>query len=184
MAEEILDSITEEQPAADLKPASPFKKWYILVPGIILLMGVQVVMAYFVTNTLFFSDPPEDLQHLASAGTAGDSSPASPEAAEFDEEQVYSFEDIIVNPAGTMGRRYLVISLSFLVDEKKVMEEISMKDPLIRDKLITTLSAKSLDYVSDVQNLEAIRGDIKEAINNFLQEGNVTKVYFTSYVLQ
>jgi flagellar protein FliL len=70
------------------------------------------------------------------------------------------------------------------VDNDKVMEELKTKDAIIKDTLITLLTQKTLDYISDVLNMESIRNEIQQAINDKLQKGKVAKVYFTSYILQ
>ena len=78
----------------------------------------------------------------------------------------------------------MVMSLSFEVSDKKIVEELAAREPIIRDALISLLAAKSLDYVSDIANLESLRMQIKDTVNEYLKKGRVVRVYFTGYVLQ
>lgn len=98
--------------------------------------------------------------------------------------EIYLFKDVVVNPANTGGRRYLVVSMGFELDTKKLGGEIERKEPQIRDAVITLLSQKGISYLVDIQQREFLRGEIVDAVNRHLSQGQVIKVYFVKYVLQ
>ncbi len=184
MAEEIVESeVTEELPEGAESRPSLLRKLLIIVPIVILALGLQTVAAYFTVTWLFFSSPPKKPE-APPGKTSGDTVQVKEERPEYGKGEIYVFEDIIVNPAGTLGRRYLVLSMSFEVSEKKALVEIEEKEPIIRDALLTLLASKTLDYVSEVANLESMRKQIKEVVNDYLDKGEVVRVYFTGYVLQ
>lgn len=185
ITENILGSSNDEMSEAGFGTGgSGTKKLMIIVPIIVLALGLQAVAAYFTVNWLFFSKPLEQKTVKSMSGPgAADSAEVLPES-EYGKGEMFLFEDIIVNPAGTMGRRYLVLSLSFEVVGKKGMEELREREPIIRDALFTLLASKSLDYVSDVANLEPLREQIRKTVNAYLDKGDVVRVYFTGYILQ
>ncbi len=106
------------------------------------------------------------------------------EAAEEDSGEIYIFKDVIVNPADTGGRRYLVVSMGLELDEKKLAGEIEKKEPQIRDAIITLLSQKNVPYLVDIQKKDSLRHEILEIINGNLSQGQVAKIYFVKYILQ
>lgn len=188
MAEELDVTLEEAQPDADLESDASMtsRKWYIIIPVALLILAAQTVAAYYTINLIFFSNMPS-LPDTASM-TSSDSTEAEPEETSKEPYkatgEIYEFQDIIVNPSGTMGRRYLVVSMSFEVSHKRVLEELNQQEPILRDALLTLLARKSLDYVADVSNLEAIREEIMVTANSYLADGSIIRIFFTGYILQ
>jgi flagellar protein FliL len=90
----------------------------------------------------------------------------------------------VVNPAETGGRRYLVVSLGLQTEAPEAEKTIEKFKPLIRDALITLLSAKHLDELSRISFRDTLRTEIKEAANRQLHGVTIDNVVFSSYVLQ
>jgi flagellar basal body-associated protein FliL len=61
---------------------------------------------------------------------------------------------------------------------------IEKSKPLIRDALITVLSAKHLDQLANVAYRDTLRLELKEAVNRQLHGLTVDNVVFSGYVLQ
>lgn len=95
-----------------------------------------------------------------------------------------TLENITINPAGTNGRRYLLVSFGLEAPEAAVLEEVREKDIIIRDQVIRILSQKTVEELADVSQREAIKQEVLEALNQTLQKGKIRKLYFTQYVLQ
>ncbi|MBC7186089.1 MAG: flagellar basal body-associated FliL family protein [Calditrichaeota bacterium] len=113
---------------------------------------------------------------------AGESMPQS--LADMRIESVFALEDLVINPAFSGGERYLVLSLVFISDTKETQKEIEQKLPLIQDNLNTLLSQKGVWWYSNSENREALREEIRVAVNELLRTGKVTRVLFTKYVIQ
>ncbi|MCR4438146.1 MAG: flagellar basal body-associated FliL family protein [bacterium] len=99
-------------------------------------------------------------------------------------ESLFALEDVVINPAFSGGERYLVLSLVFISDTKETQKEIEQKLPLIQDNLNTLLSQKGVWWYSNSENREALREEIRVAVNELLRTGKVTRVLFTKYVIQ
>jgi flagellar FliL protein len=93
-------------------------------------------------------------------------------------------EDIVVNPSGTSGTRYLCTTVALEAIEPGVAVEIGEREPQIRDLLIEILGKRTVDDLSSLETRENLRGEIKEAINELLASGDVIGVYFSNFVLQ
>ena len=93
-------------------------------------------------------------------------------------------EPIIVNLAGTKGQRYLKVNIQFEVGDDAVMDEIKERMPLILDLLISILSSKTIDDVSNTVGRNRLRREIVDKTNSELKTGRVINVYFTEFVIQ
>lgn len=96
----------------------------------------------------------------------------------------YTIESIVVNPAETAGTRYLSCSVSFEVvtpEDLKAFEEKSVK---IKDLLITILSSKTVDQLSDIKQRNDMRKQILAVVNRFTAPAKASAVYLTDFVLQ
>ena len=196
MAEETEQSIIQEPGGTtDLMGGSSGTNWAIIAPIIIIVIAAQSVGAYYTMKKLFFSYTDKEIIEVASTvswtppeTTVADTVQTVKEELPIPEYEptglIQQFEDVIINPAGTEGRRYFVLTMSFEVSKKKVLEELILKTPIIRDALITLLATKTLDYLSDVNNMESLRTEIMQTVNLYLEKGHLVRVYFTGYILQ
>ena len=94
-----------------------------------------------------------------------------------------NIEDLVINPNGSKGKRYLIMSLYIYLKNKKLQDKLDVEEPAIKDGLISLLSRKPMEVLSNVGIRENIRKEIKLTIENILQE-KVLKVYLTKYVMQ
>jgi flagellar FliL protein len=172
------------------KKKKPLPKLIIIIPLVIVVLGLQVLLARFMVSRIFFPQMTKVVPtEVRTANVPEKTSPKTESTAETsvtEEEagELYKFEDIIINPAGTMGRKILSVSLSVELSNRKSLEEIKKKEPIVRDALITLLASKSFEYVADILNRETLRQELAEAANKHLKSGKVTKVYFTGFILQ
>jgi flagellar protein FliL len=98
--------------------------------------------------------------------------------------EVFALSDIVINPAGTGGRRYLKVAAAIEVHEAKAAKELEMRKAQIRDLLIRDLSARTLEELTDPVAKEEMRTTIVSELNEILTAGTVANLYFTEYVVQ
>ena len=96
----------------------------------------------------------------------------------------FAVKDIVVNPAGTGGTRFLSVSFAFQVDSPEMAELLESKETIVRDVLITILSAKTVAQLTDPKQKEIIRYQIKKRVSQLLEEEELMAVYYTDFVLQ
>ena len=97
---------------------------------------------------------------------------------------VYLIEDLVVNPAGCGGTRYLAASVGLQSGLVTFLEDMKTKDAPIKDALIQILSAKTVEELADVTKREAIRKEIQSEVDRLLPEEEVGAIYFVRFVLQ
>ena len=145
------------------------------LPSIVIYGGIAVVMVvagYFV-GTKFLGST-EKTGEVAVSGTEN-----------HDEgEEMIELEDIIVNPAGTGGTRFLAVSIGFEISGSKTKQLFENKMPMVRDALISILGSKTIEQLSDAKEKEITRYQIKKRVEHLLKTKKLEAVYFTNFVLQ
>lgn len=97
---------------------------------------------------------------------------------------IYSLETFIVNLNEPLGRRYLKARIELELDSDVVRPEIDRRLPQFRDAILTTLSGKGYNDVSDLSGKFQLRAEIISVLNSYLKTGKIGNVYFTEFVVQ
>ena len=161
-------SNTDQQAASD--EVSKASSWSWLI-GLVIFLVALVGGAY-----LTFVN----YSKLASfASYASTSEPSGRTYGTFGE-----IKNVIVNPAGTSGGRYLMVSLGLEAPSKGVLEEVKSKEIVIRDLAIGYLSKKTPSELATPQGRDDIKKNLLEKVNHLLTGQKVDRLYFTQYVLQ
>jgi flagellar protein FliL len=169
-----------EAAQADAPAASKgfsFKK--VLIFGVPIFL-VQVVIIYFIVTKFVFPSS-------ASEPKAEEKKTEHAEGEKKEEEiarQVYVVSDLIVNPAGTNGTRFLLTTVGVEVDSSRTKEELEKKDIQVRDALITILTSKSLDELGRPEQRDVLRSQIAAKIGEMLVSGKPKNVYFGKFIIQ
>ncbi|MBD3232843.1 MAG: hypothetical protein GF315_03875 [candidate division Zixibacteria bacterium] len=97
---------------------------------------------------------------------------------------ILAIEDLVVNPAGSMGKRYLSASIGVEAADQKGLLFLEGRIPAIRDILIGILSAQTVEQLSTPQTKEAIRQRILEKVRTMADPVEINNVYLIDYVIQ
>ncbi len=97
---------------------------------------------------------------------------------------IWPMDAFIINIAETNGERYLKIVMQLEVSDPAVVAELEQLKPRLRDSILDLLTPKTYKELMDLSGKQRLREDIAGRINNILQRGKVTKVYFTDFVIQ
>lgn len=98
---------------------------------------------------------------------------------------VVPLESIVVNLGGIGSNRYLRIQISLGVNSEDAQKKISEKMVILRDKMISFFSTKTVKAVETEGGLFKLRLEIKDLLNKLLGPGGVIKqVYFSDFIVQ
>ena len=97
---------------------------------------------------------------------------------------IHEISNIVVNPAGTGGSRFLSASFGFELASAELEREFRAREPVIRDALITILSSKTVQQLTDPKEKEIVRYQIKKRLSQLVETDDISGVYFTDFVLQ
>jgi flagellar protein FliL len=170
----------EEQAGAKAEPG-PEKKPNKFLKLAIMIVVLQVVMAAGAFAVVKMIVVPRALASAQKPLKKADSLGAEKK----EPGEIYLIDNIIVNPAGTNGTRYLSTSIGLDFEKtEKAAEHIKAMTPAIRDILIAILSSKTLEELGSSEGKEVMRKQILDRVNQALSPEIVTKIYFVDYVLQ
>lgn len=150
----------------------------------IVIAVLMLAAGYFVGTT--FSKSPSDgpVEAQKSDKTEGDDNQAGEEANTSKPGEIHLMEDIIVNPAGTGGTRFLSVSIGFEIKSTQTKALFKEREPIIKDALITILGSKTISQLSNAKEKEITRYQIRKRVEQLLQVDDVAAVYFTDFILQ
>ncbi len=100
------------------------------------------------------------------------------------ESLVYKVENIVVNPAGTGGSRFLSVSFGIDLKTEELLAEVESHAVQVRDALITVLSSKTVADLTDPKQKELMRLQIRKRLEQLLGSTDIAGVYYTDFVLQ
>ena len=98
--------------------------------------------------------------------------------------EIYLVKDIVVNPAGTGGRRYVSMDLALEIGSAATATELQQKEPVIRDLVIRLLLQKRIEDLDGREDADRLKYQIVRALALKLGEDKVANVYLSNFVLQ
>jgi len=184
-APERAEGAPEENGAASAPAAASggIKAWLPLIVMIVLMPVLAFVMTNFVIVPKLQKGLGGGASTTASAASGESGSKAKKEAAGAKKESV-AMNKLLVNVAGTMGARYLLVSLSVVgtgTDFKAKMDE---HDAQLRDMAQGALRTKTIADLEKPTAQNLIRNELISGFNNILGDGAVEEIYFPEFAIQ
>ena len=145
------------------------------------LFVVQLVIVYVLLVKFVApqgSSGAENMEGAAAQGEMGGGHAVAPV------QKIFLVKDLIVNPAGTNGTRFLLTTIGIEVSTGEGLQELEAKDVQVRDVLNTILTAKGLNDLVDVGRREDLRAEIAGKVSEMLRNGTLTNVYFSKFIIQ
>jgi flagellar FliL protein len=164
-------------------PKSNFIK--VLIIGLPLFI-VQLVIVYFVTANILMSRV-QDPSHNSDSELTDQQDSSENSNSENSREMgkyIFLMEDIIINPAGTDGKRLLLSSIGFDVSREEDNKELESKQVLVKDIVISLLSSKNIMQLSDAAYKDTLRIEIASNLSQRMPSIKINDIYFSKYILQ
>jgi flagellar FliL protein len=165
----------QPQPAAAPAPAGGVTPMKLVIIGIPVFL-VQLAVVYFLVA-----------KFVAPSSAGAQAEPAK--AAETKEsaesaKSIFVVKDVIVNPAGTNGTRFLLTTVGFEINGVEKEKEIEKREVQVRDVLNSILTSKGLDELVKIDQRETLRKEIFQKVGDLLPKGTLTNVYFSKFIIQ
>jgi flagellar FliL protein len=157
-------------------PSGGAKAWLPLIAAIVLMPAIAFGMTKFVIVP----------QLQKSLGIKEPAAGHGETKKKGEEKKVnVPFQKLLVNIAGTMGQRFLLVSLSLNgsggEEFKKKVEE---NDAALRDMCLGILSTKTLADLEKAGARNLIRTELLNGFNNILGDNSVAEIYITEFGIQ
>lgn len=137
------------------------------------LIGLPIALAVFSVGVLFaykaFSKKKEIVKPSEALKVGGPLLPIRP---------------LIVNLADKNIPRFLKVTMVFECESAAVVDELSKKEPQVRDAIISLLSSKTMSEIRGPEAMVFLKEDVVSRVNTLLVKGRILSVYFEEFVVQ
>lgn len=97
---------------------------------------------------------------------------------------IFSMENLVLNPAGTSGTRFLMATVAVELSDAKHLDKLKEREAETRDILVSLLGRKTVDELSDATRRDAFRAEANAAIAPLLPKHAIRRVFFPQFVIQ
>ena len=178
MAEERNQPGAEKEAAAPAAATGGIKAWLPLILTIALMPALAFGMTKFVLvpqlqKSLGIKEPENAGAGAKGSGTAEGKKMSVP------------LSKLLVNIAGTMGSRYLLVSVTVVGNGGEAFKaKMTENDAQLRDMAMGVLSVKTLADLEKPGSRNLIRTELINGMNNVLGENSVAEIYITEFGIQ
>jgi flagellar FliL protein len=96
----------------------------------------------------------------------------------------FTMNKLLVNVSGTMGARYLLVSISIVGSDPDFKSKVEQMEPQLRDMACGVLRVKTLADLEKPTATNLIRGELIAGFNTILGGSVVQDIYFTEFAIQ
>lgn len=97
---------------------------------------------------------------------------------------VHLLENLVLNPAGSGGARFLLLSVAIQVGTAKAAEDFKARDAELRDIVLTSLGTKTVEELTEIARREEFKKELQSAVNARFGKKAVKGLYFPQFVVQ
>lgn len=97
---------------------------------------------------------------------------------------VYAIENVVLNPAGTGGTRFLMATIAVELSDAKYVDRLKERDAELRDLIIGLLGRKPVDELADATRRDSFRLEATAAMAPLLPKKAIKRVFFPQFVIQ
>jgi flagellar FliL protein len=97
---------------------------------------------------------------------------------------VHRIENLIVNPAGSQGRRFLMMTVAIEVPDAKDEALLREKDAMLRDAIIGALEGQSITTITSPGGRDSVKIAIRRAVAPLVDDFDYVNIYLPQFVLQ
>ena len=151
---------------------------------VILVIVIQIALVFFIIRTLIIGRR-EDAGEAALLALK-ELQPEEEEVVVPDKPaRIYELkDDLLTNSADVDRLRFVKVRVQIGVTPEKVYDEIAQIEPKVIDTILGVLMSKTVEEMDAPADKEVIKDEIKIALNKFIHQGDVVKVYLTAFLIQ
>lgn len=150
---------------------------------------IQLVAVYFITANILLSKYQSNAHKKAGTEETASEESKSEEGSEEGSKKeagkfLFTIEEIIINPTGTDGKRFLLASVGFDLKTEPEKKEMEEREVLVKDAIISVLASKPLTQLNDMEYRDSLKIQIKKKLKEKMPALKVNDVYFSKYIIQ
>jgi flagellar FliL protein len=121
---------------------------------------------------------------LAKRSASAPAKPKSKEGALENASATHAIENLVLNPAGSNGTRFLMVSATFELKDSGTENQMKEHDAEVRDHILSVLGKKTVEELTDIAQREQIKKDVLDSVGALFEKGAIKKVFFGQFVIQ
>ena len=98
--------------------------------------------------------------------------------------EMYLIDNIVLNPAGSGGTRFLMLSLALDLKAAETAEKIRAREPEVRDAVLRVLGSKTVEQLADMAARDSLKSELRDEIGSMVGKRAVRRVYLPQFVIQ
>jgi flagellar protein FliL len=185
---EVREAKPEIKAEAKSKSESSNKLFIIMFAGVMVIQLVIVFVVVFLFLNKGSGENPKQESKEKTENVENKGSESKPaEETKVDEGPVFSYQtkDIIVNPRGSGGKRFLMTQVGIFVSDEKFKKEIEEgREAQINGLINQFLSSKTTDELIEIERRDTLRIELKEILNKEIPGNKIKNVFFSKFVVQ
>ena len=96
----------------------------------------------------------------------------------------HSVENLVLNPAGSGGTRFLMVTATFELRDGGIEQQMKDHDAEVRDHILAMLGKKTVEELSDITLRDTMKKEVIAAVASLFAKGAVRNVFFAQFVIQ
>ena len=97
---------------------------------------------------------------------------------------VYQIENIIVNPAGEQGSKFLMATVAFELPTPTQEEHLRKQDIRVRDRVLSVLEKQTMEMLTRPGARDSLKRQLSDAIWPMVADAEWMGVYLPQFVIQ
>lgn len=96
----------------------------------------------------------------------------------------HAIDNLVLNPAGSNGTRFLMVTVAFALRDEEVKTEMTARDAEVRDAVLGTLGKLTVEQLTDVARRDTIKTAMRDSVASLFKKGAVKRAYLPQFVIQ
>ncbi len=124
-------------------------------------------------------------EHGEATGGDGDAAAAEGDHGPAGPPPLYTISDLVLNPAGSGGTRFLMMSVAFDMKDSASVDMLKQHDAEIKDAVLALVGGKTVEQLAEVSAREPLKVEIRELVLRIVKKKKLIKrVSFPQFVIQ
>jgi flagellar FliL protein len=97
-------------------------------------------------------------------------------------------DNVVLNPAGSGGTRFLMLSTSIEFGDAALVEQFKARDAEVRDVVLRVMGAKTVEVLAEMANRETLRKELADSLAQLVPKKErkkaIRRIFFPQFVIQ
>jgi flagellar protein FliL len=174
----------EEAPAAtEEAPVKSGPKGFVLIGVLVLSLlaggagGAFMVGPMIARKSGYLTD---------SSAVHGDSAASGEGHGEAAGANLHLIDNLVLNPAGSGGSRFLMMAAAVEVKDASMVEELKSRDAEARDIVLRVMGGKTVEMLSRMTYRDSLKAELADSLGTLFAKdpAAIRRIYFPQFVIQ